>query len=155
MTNFLNRQCALICGMVLLALQADQARGFQVPSDLTVPEACAKEVSASTGQPYMVKTKGILHFGISSRPMPFNNVTLAIWVSNPTNEEAAVLTCSDLEFFFYRDLSVFDQDGNRVPSTQEIKARTEPAPGRDQWVCVRNILRRIPPHGCIHGDLDR
>lgn len=155
MTNFLLRRGVLICGMALPAMLADQVSALQVPNDRLTPESCAREVSASTGMPYMVMSKGALEFGISSRPEPFHKVPLAIWVSNPTDKEAAVLTCSDLEFFFYREMSVFDQDGHRVPSKQEIKDHAEPAPLRDQWKCLRNILRRIPPHGCIHGDLDK
>jgi hypothetical protein len=154
MTNFHLGRTVMIFGMVLPAFLAGQAKDSEVSGAPTVPEACAKEASRATGQPYMLATKRNLQFGFSSRPSPATKVPLAIWVSNPTNEEAAVMTCGDLEFFFSSGFDVLDHDGMRVPSKQEVNTRRGPS-SDGRLVCLRNVLLRVPPHSCIHGDFDK
>ena len=39
-------------------------------------------------------------------------------------------------------------------SKQELNTRRGP-PSDGRLVCSRNVLIRVPPHSCIHGDFDK
>jgi hypothetical protein len=57
----------------------------------------------------MFPPRGSLQYGLSSRPgLLHDNIPLAIWVSNPTDEAASVMTCEDLEYFFVDGFDLLD-----------------------------------------------
>ena len=110
----------------------------------------------------MFPSQGPVQFGLSSRPSTFrDNAPLAIWVSNPTDKEVGIMTCQDLDGFFIGGFDVLDQSGNRVLAKEEVKAKDQPGrrglmfPARELMACTRNFPIPIPPHSCVHGDLDR
>ncbi len=139
---------AMVLAIVLQGISANQVGFGQASGEAPLPQACAKEVTPATGEPYMFPPKGSLQFGLSSRPGPLHdNVPLAIWVSNSTDNELAIGTCEDPEDFFPRDFDVFDQEGIRVLSKLEVKIQ---AGGKYMWQCLRNITVWIPPHSCVH-----
>jgi hypothetical protein len=127
-----------------------------------LPEACAKIVTPESGVPFMFPSQGSAQFGLSSRPSTFSDhAPLAIWVSNPTDQEVGVMTCIDLDGFLIGGFDVLDQSGNRVLANEEMKERDQPGrkgnlgPARQLMACSRNFALPIPPHSCVHGDFDK
>lgn len=161
MAKVVSSRAALILAIVLRGLQAG-GEGFCLASDGSpLPSTCAKEATPSTSYPYMLASKGPLQFGLSFRPGPFhNNVPLAIWVNNPTEEEQLVWTCQDLEQFFISGFDVLDRKGVRMMSKAEVNSgplmsSLGPDAARDAMTCTRNFPIRIPPHSCVHGDFEK
>lgn len=144
--------------MLAIVLRGVPAEGEELltPSNgAPLSQACAKEVTVSTGSPYMFPAKGPLQFGLSAGPGPFlKSVPMAIWISNVSQEEQSVWTCEDLGYFMVSGFDVLDQKGVRVMSHAEMtSAKYSGGLGRDYKKCLRNFRIHIPPHSCVHGDL--
>lgn len=152
MANVVTSYRAMIFAIVLQGVSADQVGFGQAFGEAPIPQACAKEVTPTTGKPYLFPPRGHLQYGLSLRPGPLrNNVPLAIWVSNTTDQEVAIMTCEDLGYFFVDGFDLLDQEGIRVLSNVE-KAQ---AGGKYLRQCLRNIAIPIPPHSCVHGDFEK
>ncbi len=121
-----------------------------------LPEACARQVTAATGRPYMFPPKGNLQLGLSAPAVASRKVPLAIWISNPTEQQAAVFTCSDLGYLFSERLDIMDEEGTRILSNWERDAQARHTSTAFEMVrCLRNEVIRIPPHSCLHGDFEK
>lgn len=85
-------------------------------------------------------------------------IKLHIWAYNSGNVSAGVFTCHDLERFKAAGFEIFDDDGRRILSRDELRVREE---CRDDprvvriWgigACARNIQFKIPAQTCMTRD---
>lgn len=128
-----------------------KARSTEPPP---LPQECAKEVTLETGVPFMFPSQDPIQFGLSSRPSAFHDgAPVAMWISNPTNNEIELMSCGDMDRFFIGGFDILDQNGNRVLSKQEVK--TGHAVMRELMACNSNVAVNIPPHSCNHGIPDK
>jgi hypothetical protein len=119
-------------------------------------EGCV--ASADTGQPIWFQ-RGHLSWGLSTRPASAGEkVLVVLWFDNPSDTPQSVKTCQAIDFFWAREIEVFDSAGKRVLSRAEEKRLAEEKrnPGGGSrfeipWVCVSNVAIPIPPGTCLHG----
>jgi hypothetical protein len=125
------------------------------------PRECQQNASSDTGQPVMFQ-RGRLMWGLSTKPIAFGQkLPVVLWIYNPTAEPLPVWTCEDIDFFWLRDIQVFDSTGKRIESRREQKRRVAVEQSRSEgrpfpeevWVCSRNFPITIPSHACLHGSL--
>ena len=126
-----------------------------IPPDCNKPELLAK------GQPVMTHWRDGLAFGFSLQKHDFKAgepIVLAIWVDNPGDAPAAVMTCSDLGYFEEKRIGIYDASGRRVldqfESRVKKKCETKPlvAEYMSGWRCLGNITIHVPAHTCVNGD---
>ena len=146
--------------VVAALLMADQVGRSQISAEAPIPEACLKEITPTSGRPFMLPPKGSVKFGLSSRPSALRDkAPLVVWVSNPTNRLLWVATCSDLEHLLTDAIDVVSADGTRILSNIEREEQSEPgAKDRVRFrtgACLRNITIQIPPKSCVHGDFEK
>jgi hypothetical protein len=139
---------------------AVQVGRSQISAEAPIPRTCLKDITPTTGRPFMLPHKGSVNFGLSSRPSPLRDkAPLVVWVSNSTNRLQSVATCSDLEHLLTDAIDVVNADGTRIPSSIEREEQSEPgAMNRIRFrtgICLRNITIRIPPKSCVHGDFEK
>ncbi len=77
-------------------------------------------------------------------------IVLYIWVDNPGDAQASVMTCEDLGRFRIKRIGVYDANGRRVPSQLEnrIQEKCAANPRIEEMmtqVCGRNFATQIPP----------
>jgi hypothetical protein len=91
-------------------------------------------------------------------------VQLHLWIDNQTDKEAAVMTCTTLDFFWNEGFDVYDAYGHRLLKKNESKRREKegspkPVPDllepRDKdclvgLICARNFAIPIPAHTCTN-----
>jgi hypothetical protein len=137
-----------------------RANASSPPSDRTphVLRDCAQAQLLANGRPIMMQLRDDVGIGISLAQRKFKTgepIELHIWISNRGGASAGVFTCMDLERFRANGISIFAQDGHRVLSQDEEKARKECAVSPQRatqwgvWACARNILLNIPAHSCV------
>jgi hypothetical protein len=147
-------------GLSVTAGPGIRANASSPPSDRT-PHAlrdCAQAQLLANGRPIMMPLRDDVGIGISLAQRKFKTgepIELHIWISNRGGASAGVFTCMDLERFRSNGISIFAQDGHRVLSQDEEKARKECAVSPQRatqwgvWACARNILQNIPAHSCV------
>jgi hypothetical protein len=120
--------------------------------------ACSAMISPDTGQPVMF-TRGPLTWGLSTKPVAYGQKLLVLlWIYNPTEEPLPVLTCSDIDHFWAREIEILDSAGEHIPSLEEEKRRRDQDTGHfspEVWSCARNMLFTVPPHACLHGTFSK
>lgn len=119
---------------------------------------CTQAQFLANGRPIMMPLRDDIGIGISLAQGEFKTVEpieLHIWIDNRGGDPAGVFTCMDLERFRTNGIAIFAQDGHRVLSQDEEKARKECAANPQRatqwgvWSCGRNILLDIPAHTCV------
>ena len=124
-------------------------------------EDCSKPELLANGYPVMASIRKGLSFGISLGQHAFREgdpIELHIWVDNTSGAPAGVFTCRDLARFMKTGFEILREDGSRVLSRNESKARekcsTDPkaAASWGVWACARNIQISIPAHTCVTHD---
>src|SRR5207302_1818078 len=86
------------------------------------PEACAKKITEDTGRPVMwPRIEGAaIQYGFSTKAVHYGEpVTVLMWVYNPGDREAGVMTCSDMEWFWALDVGLLDSAGHRLLTHSE------------------------------------
>ena len=158
---------AIVClGLSVTVGLGIRANASSPPSD-PAPHGlrdCAQAQLLANGRPTMIPLRDHAWIGISLAQRKFKTgepIELHIWVDNRGSAPAGVFTCMDLERFRTNGIAVFAQDGDRVLSQDEERARKECAANPQRptqwglWVCARNILLKIPAHTCVtHNDYD-
>jgi hypothetical protein len=102
----------------------------------------------TTARPVMFNLRDGVSLGIFAPQATFKTgqaVVLAIWVSNSTDDERELESCSDVQWWTLA-LDVYDSQWQRKQTTSE-KQSGVPA-YREMGVCGRNIALRVPPHSC-------
>lgn len=129
--------------------------GASIPPDCNKPELLAK------GQPVMTHWRDGLAFGFSLPKHDFKvgePIVLAIWVDNPSDSPAGVMTCSDLGYIEEKRIGIYDASGRRILDRFETriqeKCKTRPlvAEAMSQWRCLGNITIHVAAHTCVNGD---
>jgi hypothetical protein len=125
---------------------------------------CAKADFSKVGRPMMLAPQGGLQFGLSVGParMTYGSpAMLHLWIDNQTNEEASVMTCETLDFFWTQGFDLYDAYGHRLVKKSEQENGTQKTTSPDGrpyivclggWECGRNILIPIAAHNCTNGD---
>jgi hypothetical protein len=120
--------------------------------------SCSAMISQDTGQPLMF-TRGSLTWGLSTKPAAYGQKLLVLlWIYNPTEEPLPVLTCSDIDHFWAREIEVVDAAGKSIVSLDAEKRRRDRDAGNfspEVWSCARNVLFTVPPHTCLHGTFSK
>ena len=147
MTDQLSRNLSRLAPFFLCALigysQADKQY-----------EGCA--ASADTEQPILFQ-RGHLIWGLSTRPAsPGEKLLVVLWFYNPSESPLSVMTCGDIDYFWSREIEVFDSAGQRVMSRAEERRLAEEKrnPGGflpEPFQCFRNFPITVPPRTCVHG----
>jgi hypothetical protein len=89
-------------------------------------EDCSKPELLANGYPVMASIRKGLSFGISLGQHAFREgdpIELHIWVDNTSGAPAGVFTCWDLAHFMTTGFEILREDGTRVLSRNETKAR--------------------------------
>ena len=119
--------------------------------------------SADTRQPVMFQ-RGPLRWGLSTRPIAYGQKLLVLlWLYNPSEVPLPVATCTDIDFFWLKEIHVVHSAGKHVASRiQERRAeetRRALANGlpiqNEAGGCFRNFAITIPPHARLHGSFSR
>jgi len=117
-------------------------------------EGCA--TSADTGQPILFQ-RGHLIWGLSTKPASLGDkLVVVLWLYNPSESPSSVMTCSDIDHFWLREIELFDSAGKRILSRVEETriAEEKQNPGAfapDGFQCFRNFAITIPARTCLHG----
>lgn len=127
-------------------------------ADEQPPRQCEQDASADTGQPVMLQ-RGRLIWGLSTKPTTFGQkLPVVLWLYNPTDEPLYVGTCDDIDFFWLREIQVFDSAGKRVEGraekrwAEEERSRGDARPLlREPFECFRNFTITVLSQACLHG----
>jgi hypothetical protein len=123
---------------------------------------CATADFSSLGRPVMLE-HGKMAFGLSVSPEAIayrDPVLLHLWIDNQTAQEASVMTCMTLDFFWAEGFELYDAYGHRLLKKNEDNTRSKQEhpssenPNKEclgGWVCSRNFPIPIPPHTCTNG----
>ena len=159
------RSASTVSAIVVLGLSA--MAGFGIRANASSPPSgpaahafrdCTQAQLLANGRPIMIPMRDGIAIGISLAQHKFKAgepIELHIWIDNRSDAPAGVFTCMDLERFRASGIAIFAQDGHRVLSQDEEKARKECSAnpqGAIQWglsACARNILLKIPAHTCV------
>jgi hypothetical protein len=125
----------------------------------TVPPECDKPELLAKGRPIMIPWRNGFSLGVSLAKQEFKAdepIAMHIWIDNPGDTPAAVLTCEDLDFFKANDFGLFGSDGHKLLSHEESRMQAEcrAKPGSEMggWVCASNVLFEVPSRTCINTD---
>jgi hypothetical protein len=154
---------ALLClalSVLPAAISAQTATPPAAGPSASIPPDCNKPELLAKGQPVMTQRRDGLAFGFSLAKHDFKAgepIVLAIWVDNPSNAQASVMTCEDLGHFKANRIGIYDANGRRVPSQLEnrIQEKCAANPRIEEMmiqVCGRNFAIHIPAHTCVNRD---
>ena len=125
---------------------------------------CGEADFSKLGRPMMLAPRGRLQFGLSvglERITYESPAMLHLWIDNPTDEDASVMTCATLDFFWAEEFDLYDAYGHRLVKKSEQengKQKTTSPDGHPYkaclggWVCSRNFAIPIPARTCTNGD---
>ena len=132
------------------AFQGDRSR--EQAANEPVPGECLANASSDTGQPLMFP-RGPLSWGLSTKPIVYGQKLLVLlWIYNPTETPQSVMTCSDIDHFWAREIGIFSSADQRLSSRAAEKLRKENYTGPTPiFICARNFGINLPPHACLHG----
>jgi len=133
-----------------------------------LPKDCAAADFSTLGRPVMVEQADKMGFGlsVSSETIAYGDpVLLHLWIDNKREQEASVMTCMTLDFFWANDFDSYDAYGHRLLKKNAGKNRWRPEPPAretpdtqsskeeclEPWMCSRNFPITIPPHTCTNG----
>ena len=154
---------ALLClGLCVLPGSIGGQTNLQLAARPTasIPPDCDKPELLAKGQPIMTQWRNGLAFGFSLPKHGFKAgepIVLAIWVDDPGDASAGVMTCEDLGQFRTKHIGIYDADGRRVPSQLEnrIQEKCATNPRIEEMMsqrCFRNFAIHVPAHTCVNGD---
>jgi hypothetical protein len=94
---------------------------------------------------------------LSTKPVLYGEKLLVLlWIYNPSDAPQSVMTCAAIDYFWAREIAIFDSAGNRVLSRVEEERLAEkkrnPASFLPEvFACLRNFPITVPPYACFHG----
>ena len=149
------------------ALNVAFAKSLAKRNDAALPAQCARANFSTLGRPMMLEpfTSG-LQFGLSVAEEKIElgkPAVLHLWIDNPSDKEASVWTCMDLDYFWATGFDLYDAAGHRVLRKKMWEPERKPGAGEEEkknklcsggWVCFRNFAIRIPAHTCFNGETD-
>jgi hypothetical protein len=140
------------------------AKSETIAHQTELPKQCAAADFTKLGRPVIIEQGKEMAFGLSVLPATILSgepVPLHLWIDNPTDREASVMTCSTLDFFWAEGFDVYDAYGHRLLKKNELKNLQTPGlpsnqvPNKDcrgGWGCGRNFAIPIPPRTCANGN---
>lgn len=154
---------ALLClalSVLPAAISAQTATPPAAGQSASIPPDCNKPELLTKGQPVMAQRRDGLAFGFSLAKQDFKAgepIVLAIWVDNPGDAPAGVMTCEDLGRFRGEHIGIYDTSGRRVSSQLESRIQEKCAanPRIEEMMsqrCLRNFAIHIPAHTCVNRD---
>ena len=148
------------CAFSLLMVIVTQLPTFAQDFASTLSE-CQKNNLFTNGKPVVTRLSKHLALGVSLSQHEFEEgkpIRLHIWVLNSGNTSTGVFTCSDLDLFKSTGFQIFNQDGRRILSRDELRSREECSTENNAVLwggpvpCARNIQLSIPAHTCTTRD---
>lgn len=143
------------CAQHLLPPASSRNAGSRIPPDCNRPDLLAN------GYPVMVPERGGVNIGISLAQHEFKSgdpIKLHLWIDNASDVPGTYTACGDLQRFGVLGIQIFDQDGHRILSRDELRGREKCSTNLRHsviwgvWSCGRNIMFTIPPHTCVTRD---
>jgi hypothetical protein len=127
-----------------------------------IPRDCAAADFSTVGRPVIVEQGDDMAFdlSVSSERITYGEpVLFHLWIDNRTGQEASVMTCMTLDFFWAEGFDLYDAYGHRLLKKNARKNRrklessseTPNTECLDGWICARNFPILIPPHACTNG----
>jgi hypothetical protein len=166
MDSVMPTKAALLCLVLCLlpvAIHGQMSTPPASKSSASIPPDCDKPELLAKGQPVMNQRRDGLAFGFSLPKHDFKvgePIVLYIWVDNPGDAPAGVMTCEDLGHFKGTHIGIYDASGRRVPSQLEnrIQEKCAANPRIEEMMiqtCGRNFAIHIPAHTCVNrGSFD-
>jgi hypothetical protein len=152
--------CLVLCA---LAIIGQRTTPLAAGPSASIPPDCDKPELLAKGQPVMTQRRDGLAFGFSLPKHDFKTgepIVLSIWVDNPGDAPAGVMTCEDLGHFKGMHIGIYEASGRRVPSQLEnrIQEKCAANPRIEEMMiqtCGRNFAIHIPAHTCVNrGSFD-
>lgn len=149
------------------AMNVAFAKSLAKRSDSALPAQCARANSSTLGRPMMLEPfSSGLQFGLSVAEEKIElgkAAALHLWIDNPSDKEASVWTCMDLDYIWATGFDLYDAYGHRVLRKKMWEPERKPAEGAAEkpnqlcagmWECGRNFPIRIAAHTCFNGESD-
>lgn len=152
--------CGFCCfiAAVVFAVGQDDTKNPISP----LPADCRQQTASFYGMPVFTHADTKAQLGLSIEHTSFlqgQKVTLHIWVNNPGQAVAYVMTCEDLDYFKTRGFDLYDRHGHLLLTRQDQKAEQQcnenPKLANFQYslfVCLRNFAIPVAAHTCMTGD---